>query len=83
VEKGYRYFDFGRSTMDEGTFKFKKQWGALPEQLSWYYIYKDKKPSVSVGGVSGKKELFIKVWQKLPLDMTRVLGPILRKRIPL
>jgi|WetSurMetagenome_2_1015567.scaffolds.fasta_scaffold79236_1 serine/alanine adding enzyme len=83
VEKGYRFFDFGRSTMDEGTFKFKKQWGALPEQLSWYYIYRNKKPPINVKNSGRKKELFIKIWQKLPLEATKALGPILRKRIPL
>ena len=30
-ERGYRTFDFGRSTPDEGTFHFKKQWGAQPQ----------------------------------------------------
>ena len=33
---GYRTFDFGRSTPDEGTFHFKKQWGAAPP-LHWEY----------------------------------------------
>jgi hypothetical protein len=31
-------FDFGRSTMNEGTYKFKKQWGCEPTQLHWSEI---------------------------------------------
>jgi serine/alanine adding enzyme len=27
IEKGFRRFDFGRSTPHEGTYNFKKQWG--------------------------------------------------------
>ena len=36
-EKGYRNFDFGRSTPGEGTYRFKEQWGARPVQLYWHY----------------------------------------------
>jgi hypothetical protein len=32
---GYHRFDFGRSTRDQGTFRFKQQWGAAPEGLDW------------------------------------------------
>ena len=35
-KNGYAYFDFGRSTPDEGTFYFKQQWGAKPRPLFWY-----------------------------------------------
>ncbi len=34
-DNGYDKFDFGRSTPNEGTFRFKKQWGAVPEYLHW------------------------------------------------
>src|SRR5690606_455389 len=30
-------FDFGRSTADAPTYRFKKQWGAQPVQLHWHY----------------------------------------------
>jgi len=33
VERGFTVFDFGRSTPDEGTFHFKRQWGAEPLEL--------------------------------------------------
>lgn len=38
IAHGYREFDFGRSTPEEGTFKFKKQWGAIPKFLHWGYF---------------------------------------------
>lgn len=34
---GGRTFDFGRSSPDSGTFRFKQQWGAKPLALHWYY----------------------------------------------
>ncbi len=32
---GFKLFDLGRSTPDEGTYRFKQQWGARPEPLFW------------------------------------------------
>ena len=37
VAEGCDVFDFGRSTPDEGTYKFKEQWGAAPVPLHWEY----------------------------------------------
>jgi FemAB-related protein (PEP-CTERM system-associated) len=31
----FPFFDFGRSTPEQGTFRFKKQWGAIPYDLHW------------------------------------------------
>jgi serine/alanine adding enzyme len=82
VKEGYAYFDFGRSTKDEGTYRFKQQWGAQPQQLMWYYFY-PKKQRGDRHDAGAKKALFIKVWRNLPLVVTRLAGPIIRKRIPL
>lgn len=81
-EHGYRQFDFGRSTPDEGTYKFKKQWGAEPEQLYWHQISFNKREI----GLTPNKDKFrkiIQVWKKLPLPVTIYLGPLLRKHIAL
>ena len=43
-EQGARYFDFGRSTPGESTYKFKEQWGAKPWPLHWHNIIVDGKP---------------------------------------
>jgi hypothetical protein len=82
VQNGYASFDFGRSTKEEGTYRFKEQWGARPEPLYWYYYSRNGQAGVS--STSGaKRKLFIKVWQKVPLIVTQTAGPIIRKRIPL
>ena len=41
IERKQRVFDFGRSTMDGNTFRFKKQWGAEPHPAVWQYHVKD------------------------------------------
>lgn len=83
IESGYSYFDFGRSTEGEGTYRFKQQWGAEPENMYWYYLSNKEGLDFAGNESGGKKELFIKVWQKLPLPLTSFLGPILRKQISL
>lgn len=34
-DNGFQTFDFGRSTPGEGTYRFKRQWGAEPVSLHW------------------------------------------------
>jgi len=35
ADQGFKNFDYGRSTLGEGTYKFKKQWGAELVALDW------------------------------------------------
>lgn len=44
VARGQAQFDFGRSTTEGSTFKFKKQWGAKPHPATWQY--RDRKSVV-------------------------------------
>jgi serine/alanine adding enzyme len=77
--EGFRQFDFGRSTRDSGTYRFKRQWGAEEEPLFWYSIPLRRRPGSATGGASRRAELAVKAWQRLPLAVTRRLGPRIRK----
>jgi FemAB-related protein (PEP-CTERM system-associated) len=82
-DQGYRAFDFGRSTIGEGTYKFKEQWGAAPAPLHWYYLSLTGR-SVDPEGSGGKKlEAARYYWRKLPLAVTKFVGPRIRKHISL
>jgi FemAB-related protein (PEP-CTERM system-associated) len=81
-QHGYRRFDFGRSTPDEGTFRFKQQWGAVPVPLYWQHLYLDGRDGSSGGGKE-KFSRMIEIWQKLPVSVTRLLGPRVRGNIAL
>ena len=81
-EKGYTTFDFGRCTPGSGTYRFKKQWGAEPLQLYWLYWLRDGGPLPELNPDNPKYRLAIKVWQRLPVRVTRLLGPPLIKRLP-
>ena len=79
---GCTRFDFGRSTPGEGTYKFKEQWGAKPIQLSWQYLLPEGASLPELNNKNPKFEMAIKVWQKLPLPLTKILGPHIVKNIP-
>jgi hypothetical protein len=81
-EKGYIVFDFGRSTVGEGTYKFKEQWGAKPVQLFWHYWLKNGGSLPELNPKNPKCRLAIKVWQRLPVALTRFLGPMIVKNLP-
>ena len=82
-DNGYKYFDFGRSTPNEGTYKFKKQWGAIPQPLHWYDISLAGKPAVEKETEKSKFNKAIQYWQKLPVPVSGILGPMIRKHIGL
>lgn len=82
IEQKYQIFDFGRSSKDASTFKFKKQWGAEPQQLHWHYWLPNNSPLPSINNNNPKYQLAIKMWQRLPLWATKLLGPHIVKYIP-
>jgi serine/alanine adding enzyme len=83
-DSGYRFFDFGRSTPGEGTYKFKEQWGAEPHPLHWQTVYlKEPSEPANDGTDKDKFSKAIGYWQKLPVGITRLMGPVIRKHIAL
>ena len=82
IGRGMNSFDFGRSTPHEGTYQFKKQWGARPRALHWEYWLAN---GVSLPDRSPANPRFapaIAMWQRLPVRMTRALGPRIIRNIP-
>lgn len=82
IKIGCSRFDFGRSTPGEGTYKFKEQWGAKPIQLSWQYLLPEGASLPELNNKNPKFDMAIKVWQKLPLSFTKLLGPHIVRSIP-
>ena len=73
----YKWFDFGRVREDSGQFEYKQKWGpTLMDLPSYFLLWKAKE----VPEVDPKKhELLVKVWKKLPLRATKLLGMRIRK----
>lgn len=84
VELGCGVFDFGRSSRDSGTHRFKKQWGAAPRALE-YRTY-------VAGALAERSSLDIyrspvarlvkEAWRRLPGWAQAACGPSIRKRMP-
>jgi len=80
-EEGYRVFDFGRSSRGSGTYRFKKQWGALEEPLNWQIINRAGKFSVTVQSDDPRYRWAANAWKHLPLTVANSIGPVLRKQL--
>ncbi len=82
-DHGYDCFDFGRSTQGEGTFRFKLQWGAKAEPLFWYTLTKDQGNRHLQARASRKYSIAVRLWSKMPVTVSTMLGPHIRKYISL
>ena len=76
-DKGLRWLDFGRSSPGGGTYRFKMQWGGQERRLHWEV---SERPSI-VDSDDPRYRWMISAWQKLPVRVATVLGPIVRKRL--
>lgn len=84
IERGCTSFDFGRSTVDSGTYKFKKQWGAEPQQLYWHRWERAAHPARTTAPANPERLMRYAtlVWQKLPLGVANALGPLVSPSLP-
>lgn len=81
-EQGYQVFDFGRSSKDSGTYRFKEQWGARPVQLHWHYWLQSGDRLPELNPQNPKYQLAIETWKRLPLPLANWLGPRVSKYLP-
>lgn len=73
--QGYKWFDMGRSIIGSRAMEFKKNWNPDVVTLSYnFYLRRVKEPPFN----DPRNPLFaapIFVWKKLPLALTRRIGP--------
>jgi FemAB-related protein (PEP-CTERM system-associated) len=81
VDRRQAVFDFGRSTRDSGTHAFKKQWGAVPEPAEWQYYLRSGSPG-DMRPDNPSYGRLIRLWQRLPVSLTRLIGPPIVRGIP-
>jgi hypothetical protein len=79
---GLRTFCFGRSTVDSGPYRFKKQWGALPTPLTWEYLLAPGAKPPGLRPDNPKFRAAVGTWKKLPVGLTKLLGPPIVRHIP-
>jgi FemAB-related protein (PEP-CTERM system-associated) len=81
IQRRQEVFDFGRSTRDSNTYRFKEQWGAREAPTTWQYYLRrgtigDMRPD------NPRNQRLVRIWQRLPLGLTRLIGPSIIRGIP-
>lgn len=74
IDNKYKIFSFGRSDIDSGPQKFKKQWGGTEIPLVWS---SDKALDLS----HSKLKFLTKIWKLTPSFVTNFLSPLITKYI--
>ncbi|NNL89845.1 MAG: FemAB family PEP-CTERM system-associated protein [Marinicaulis sp.] len=82
AERGCTNFDFGRSKIDTGPYKFKKLWGCEPNTLTYQYKLLVANTLPDVNPNNPKFELFSNTWKKLPMPIANFVGPFLAPNFP-
>ncbi len=80
-ERGFSKFDFGRSKIDSGPYKFKKNWGFEPVELGYEIRLKPGAEAPNLSQQSGPFAILSKIWKKLPLGVSKILGPPLARHL--
>jgi len=78
-ENGVQIFDYGRSKIGTGSYSFKKNWGFEAKPLHYKYKLIKAKELPDINPLNPKYQLFIKLWKRMPLSMSRFIGPMIAK----
>lgn len=82
VTSGFHTLDFGRSTPHEGTYEFKRQWGAEPTPLFWEYALVSAESMPDQSPANPKFKSAIELWKRLPVPVATAIGPHIVRSIP-
>jgi serine/alanine adding enzyme len=82
IESGAESFDFGRSSVGSGTYRFKAQWGAVPRQLHWYYWLPAGATLPMLNHANPKYAMAAALWRRMPLWCANLLGPQIVRHLP-
>ncbi len=80
--QGLKRFDFGRSRVGTGAYKFKKHQGFAPRQLSYEYLLNTATEVPAMNPSNPKYRMAKKVFANMPLWMAQKVGSWLVKRAP-
>jgi len=80
--RGARLFDFGRSPLAGGTYRFKVGWGATERPLAWTRLGVDGAP---LPAGSGEPPALLRrvssLWSRLPVGLATSVGSRLRRHL--
>jgi FemAB-related protein (PEP-CTERM system-associated) len=80
--RGYRVFDFGRSSVGSGAHRFKMQWGSQEVPLYWAYWVPEGGALPELNPQNPRYRVAVEAWKRLPLSFTNWLGPKIARLLP-
>jgi FemAB-related protein (PEP-CTERM system-associated) len=80
--RGYRTFDFGRSKRGTGSYEFKRGWGMREQALPYRYFLVRGTEMPNLNPTNPKFRLLIEAWKRLPLSVTKIMGPWIVRHLP-
>jgi len=81
AERGMKGFDYGRSKIGTGSYRFKTHWGFEPSPLHYEYELVGTDHVPDVNPLNPKYKLFIAAWKRLPLPLSKLIGPFLARNL--
>jgi FemAB-related protein (PEP-CTERM system-associated) len=80
-QDGVRVFDYGRSMVGSGAYRFKKHWGFEPKPLQYQYMLVNAQSLPDLKPSNPRYRFLIDTWKKLPLPFAALIGPPVAKRL--
>ncbi len=74
---GFSSFDFGRSRVDSGSYRFKRHQGFEPKELYYQYFLHKATELPDLTPSNPRFRIAEEVWKRLPAPIVRTLGPFL------
>jgi FemAB-related protein (PEP-CTERM system-associated) len=80
--RGLGRFDFGRSKRGTGAYHFKRGWRMRERPLAYrqYLVTSTRRPQANP--TNPRLRLLIDAWRRLPLPITRLIGPAIVRHLP-
>ncbi|MDZ4722489.1 MAG: FemAB family PEP-CTERM system-associated protein [candidate division Zixibacteria bacterium] len=82
IRGGLALCDFGRSNKESGPADFKRHFNCQEQQLYWEYPYLASGKLPALNPNNKKYQTAIALWKKMPLPLTRLIGPSISKNLP-
>jgi len=81
IRRGAGTFNFGRCSPGSGTHRFKEQWGGADQPLPWTQ-WSPRGVAATPSPDSAKFRLATAAWSRLPVSVSRVVGPPISRLLP-
>ncbi len=83
-ERGLQRVDLGRSTIGSGQYAFKMSFNGVefPIYQQFWLNRTERMPFVAEDAGGGTGGLFTRIWRHVPMPLTRLVGPTIRRELP-